>query len=138
MTSGIIQIMINNSAVQALVEESPATGKYKVYPVVAPQLEKQPFYTVLKKQNETTGQLNCIGTLDFPVYEVRAWSKEGFRKTELMHEAARLAIESESEVVTDACTFDGIHLINDYDHYESGSDMFCHIGIYRAQMKRVS
>jgi hypothetical protein len=125
MTSELIQILIANAGVQTAVGTSQITGKYKVFPFVAPQKEQGPFIVVIKKSSETTGSANCIGTLDFGVYEVRSWSKN-YITTEEIHEAARVALE----------TGTGIFMVNDFDGFDQESDMYCHIGVYRTNETR--
>ncbi len=125
MTSELIQILIANTGVQAAVGVSEITSKYKVYPFIAPDKEKQPFITVRKTGSDTTGTANCIGTLDYGVYEVRCWGKN-YITTEELHEVARVALE----------TGNGIWMTNDKDEFDEGSDMYCHVGFYRTNETR--
>ncbi|MEB3210267.1 MAG: hypothetical protein VKL39_02885 [Leptolyngbyaceae bacterium] len=46
MTTGIIQILINNNTVRSLVGLNKAGDKYKVYPLIVPQPEKHPYIVV--------------------------------------------------------------------------------------------
>lgn len=138
MTSGIIEILIGNAQVQAieLIASTEQVGIFKVFPIVCPQGETEPFITVLKTGNTPTLSKDCFSTLDTSNYEVRSWSKKGFVKTEDMSETCRRALETGSDVVTQACTFKKIWMTNDYDHYDEESDMFCHIGLYTAFVVR--
>lgn len=134
MTSGIIQILIENTAVQTAVGMSGT--KYKVYPVVAPQATDQAFITVNKRSNDPMIMKDCLSTLDTSEYEVKAWSKRGFRETETLHEVCRTALESVVAVITDACTFRKVWMINDYDGFDETLDMYCHVGVYSANVER--
>lgn len=125
MTSEVIQILIGNTGVQDVVGTSQITNKYKVYPFVAPEKEKEPFIIVRKASNQTTGNANCIGTLDYGTYEVWCWSKV-FIKTEQLHEACRMALE----------TGQGMWLVNDLDEFDEASEMYAHVGIYRTNETR--
>ena len=125
MTSEIIQILIENVGVQNIVGRNLEGDKWKVYPFVAPQNEKAPFITVRKTQTEATGAFNCVGTLDFPTYEVRCWSKN-YITTEEIHAAGRLALETGA----------GIYMVNCFDDFDLGSDMYCQVGVYRTQESR--
>ena len=125
MTSEVIQILIGNTDVQTAVGTSQITSKYKVYPFAAPQKEKEPFITVRKTGSDTTGSANCIGTLDYGVYEVRCWSKN-YITTEELHEVSRRALE----------TGTGMWMTNDKDGFDQESDMYCHIGFYRTNETR--
>lgn len=138
MTSGLIEILINDPAVQAIasITSTVQVGIYKVFPVVAPQNEEEPFITLKKTGNTPTLSKDCFSTLDTSTYETRCWSKAGFVKTEDMHEIVRRSLETGTTVVTEACTFKKIWLTNDYDFYDQASDMFCHIGIYSAHVVR--
>lgn len=133
MTSGFIQILIEDSTVQTAVGSH--ANKYKVFPVVAPQETPQKFVTVEKKSNQPTLAKDCLSRLDTSEYEVRSWAKN-FRDTETLHEVCRTALESTSEVVTDACTFKKIWMTNDYDGFDETLEMYCHIGVYSANVVR--
>lgn len=134
MTSGFIQILIGDSNVQSAVGSH--AGKVKVYPVVAPQETPAEFMTVRKRGNEPFISKDCLSRLDTGEYEVRSWSKKGFRETETLHEVGRTALESVTEVVTSACTFKKIWMVNDYDDFDEELQMYCHVGIYSANVVR--
>ena len=125
MTSEIIQILIASTGVQTSVGRNTANDKWKVYPYVAPQKEAGPFITVRKSDTEVTGNYTCAGTLDFPAYEVRCWSKNQIQ-TEELHEATRVALE----------TGNGIYMQNAQDGFSLESDMYVHIATYKAQETR--
>lgn len=135
MTSGIIQILIGNTNVQAAVGQSG--GKYKVFPVVAPDLTHEIYVCVLKIQNDPILTKDCFSTVDTSTYHVRVWSKKGFRETETIHEVCRRALETGTPVSTSACDFSRIWIVNDYDHFDEPQSMYCHIGVYQANVKRV-
>lgn len=134
MTSGFIQILIGNTAVQNAVGLSGV--KVKVYPVVVPQETPEAFVTVEKRGNSPTIAKDCLSRLDTGEYEVRTWSKKGFRETETLHEVCRTALESVTTVVTSACTFKKIWLTNDYDGFDERLEMYCHVGVYAANVVR--
>ena len=134
MTSGFIQILIANAGVQTAVGLSGS--KVKVYPVVVPQDTPEAFVSVEKRSNSPTISKDCLSRLDTGEYEVRAWSKKGFRETELIHEACRTALESVTTVVTSACTFKKIWMTNDYDGFDQTLEMYCHVGVYAANVVR--
>jgi len=46
MTEGIIDLLVNDTAVQTLVGRNAADTKYKVYPLATPQGERPPYITV--------------------------------------------------------------------------------------------
>lgn len=138
MTSGIIQILIGDTNVQTAVGTYVNAGetKYKVFPVVAAQKTVEPWVAVQKRGNEPFITKDCFSRLDISVYETRVWSKKGFRETEMIHEVCRRALETGVRVITDSCTFQRIWLTNDYDHFDEDQQMYCHVGLYTAQVER--
>lgn len=134
MTSGIIQILINNSTVQNAVGRE--AGKYKVYPVVASHKAETPYVCVQKVSNEMMLGKDCFSHIDTSTYEVRVWSKSGFRETEEISEICRRALETSVPVNTSACLFNKIWTTNDYDTYDNNVDMFCHVSIFQGNVVR--
>lgn len=134
MTSGFIQILIGNSGVQTAVGMSD--GKYKVYPVVASIKAETPWVCVQKTSNEPTVSKDCFSRIDLSTYEVRVWSKAGFRETEEISELCRRALETATTVTTSAATFRKIWMVSDYDSYSREDDMFCHVSTFQAHVVR--
>lgn len=135
MTSGIIEILTDSVAVQALVGQNDRGDKYKVFPFVAPQGERGPYIVVAKTSNSTQSLGKEIeSTLDYPVYDVLCYAKN-FRTTELLHEAARDALDNMSSV-TEVCVFKRIWLVTDRDAFDQSADMYCHVATYAAEQYR--
>jgi hypothetical protein len=136
MTSGIIEILTDNAGVQALAGLNAGGDKYKIYPFRAPQPEHGPYILVGKASNNTQSEgKEIFSTLDYPTYQVLCYHKN-FRPTEVMHEAARTALDSNQWFETEACRFEKIWLINDYDSFDNALEMYCHIAIYGAEQRR--
>jgi hypothetical protein len=136
MTSGIIEILTDSLVVQGLVGQNLAGGKFKVYPFKAPQPENGPYIVVAKTSNNTQSQGKEIASsLDYPTYDVLCYAKN-FRTTELLHEAARLAIDNMSSV-TAVCQFRRIWLITDRDAFDESAEMYVHVATYGAEQFRV-
>jgi hypothetical protein len=122
MTSDVIQILVNDAGVQAFPGIiNSVNDKVKVYPFVAPEKEKEPFYTVRKIKTDTQNGFNCLGSTDWPLYEVRSWSKNQIT-TEQMHTIGRSALES-----------DDMFMIDCIDGFDTESDMYCQIATYKRQ-----
>ena len=136
MTSGLIQILIADANVQTAVGQFE--GKYKIYPVVAPQKAPQVFVTIKKRANDPILSKDCFSTMDTSEYELHVWSKEGFRETEIVHEICRRALETGSFVQTDVCDFRKIWMTNDFDDFDQTLQMYCHVGIYQANVIRIA
>jgi len=135
MTSGIIEILKGNTGVQGLVGTNQDGGKYKVYPMVAPQGEKQPYIVVEKTSNSTRSMGKEIhSTLDYPTYNVLCYAKN-FRTTEELHEACRAALDNTSPFTT-VCTFARIWLVTDVDRFSNDLDLYVHVATYGAEQKR--
>lgn len=135
MTSGIIDILIDNVGVQTVVGLNEAEDKYKVYPFVAPQGEKQPYIVVSKTGNNTQSEGKEIGsTLDYPSYDVLCYSKN-FRTTELLHEAVRTALDNTAWTTSDY-TYRRIWLITDRDAFSNEAQMYVHVASYGAELLR--
>jgi hypothetical protein len=137
MTSGIVEILTDSAAVQALVGQNEAADKYKVYPFKAPQKEKGPYIVVAKTANNTQSQGKEIeSTLDYPTYDVLCYAKN-FRTTELLHEAARDALDNMTST-TAVCVFKRIWLVTDRDAFDESAEMYVHVGTYAAEQFRMT
>jgi hypothetical protein len=137
MTSGIIEILIENAGLQALIGVD-SEGNYKVYPAQPPQTEDQPFIVVAERSLNPYLSKGCPSTMDSPQYVVAVYSID-FRETELIQEACRLALDNGQSWDTDAGVhFDSVYMIDRSDAFEpgTGQGMFVKIGIYQADVNR--
>lgn len=121
MTSDVIQKLINDAAVQALPGIVSPTGAIKAYPMVAPENEKEPFYTVKKVKTENFSAFNCLASTDWCFYQVWSWSKN-YITTEEMQMASRTALEDND-----------MFLVDCVDGFDNASDMYCQIATYKRQ-----
>jgi len=120
MTSDVIQILVNDSGVSTVVGNSSVyDNRVKVYPVVAPQKEKEPFVTVIKVKTEPFSTFNCLSSKDHVYYETHSWSKN-FITTESIDAACRIALESGTMI-----------LVNSIDSFDQESDMYSQISTYK-------
>lgn len=138
MTSGIIEILIENAGVQALPGlRNVDNTKYKVYPTVCPQGETQPYILVsmISNDGQTSMDKGQVSGIDYPQYNVLCYSTN-FRPTEIMHEACRQALDN-MEATTDAGgVFERIWLVNERDLFDNASQMYVKVATYRAEVKR--
>lgn len=137
MTSGIIEILIENAGVQAVVGLNQAGDKYKVYPVRSPQKEDTDFITVFKGQNDAVLSLtkDIVSQLDYPRVTIACWSKV-FRRTELMFEAVRDCLDR-NQFTTDAgYVFNSVWLVDDRDGFDNESQLYCHIAVFAVEEVR--
>ena len=139
MTSGFIEILRENAGVQAVVGLNRAGDKYKVYPVRAPQSEEIDYVTVFKTQNDAAISLtkDLPSQLDYPRVTVVSWSKV-FRRTEMMFEACRLALDGGGFITDAGYLFQRIWLIDDRDGFDNEAQLYCHIATFGVEEKRLA
>lgn len=141
MTSGIIEILIENSIVATLVgvdEQSVV----KVYPFIAPQKVKQPYILVSEISVSPTLSKGCISDLDFATYQVNCYGLS-FYDMEVLQEACRNALDTGAGFTTDAgAEFGSVYMTNRQDLFfqidgsEKGG-LYVKSGTYQADIKRV-
>lgn len=141
MTSGIVEILRESSAVVSLVGYLPGGGNHvKVFPVQAPQGAKEPYILVQETSLNPSLSKGCVSDLDRPRYDVMAFALD-YRKTELMQEACRNALDIGQGFTTDAgANFDSIWMMDRRDLYmpaqgqEGG--LYVKLGVYECTVKR--
>lgn len=138
MTSGIIEILVEDTGVQNMVGRNAADTKYKVYPVVAEQGEEQKYITVFKAQNDPVTSLtkDLASELDYPRVTVACWSVS-FRESELMFEAVRLALDNQSMDTNAGYLFNRIWLVNDRDGFDVSARMYVHVAEFGVELRRL-
>jgi hypothetical protein len=139
MTSGIIEIFIENAGVQAAVGLDDQ-DQYKVYPVQAPQLVKTPYVVVAESGLRPSLSKGDASELDYPRYDILVYSTN-FLETELIQQACRAAIDAGTGFITDAgVSFDSIYMIDRKDLFQQaqgeGGGLYVKLGVYEAAAKR--
>jgi hypothetical protein len=136
MTSAIIQLLVANAGVQALVGMNNANTKFKVYAVVADQGEVAPYVTVYKAQNnsESATSKDEISDLDYPRIVVSCFST-AFRESELMFEAVRIALDNVSAIQS-GYILQRIWLVDDRNGWDQGASLFTHQATFGVELKR--
>lgn len=141
MTSGIIEILIEDANVQALVGMD-ARGQYKIYPTRAPEGVENvdaPYIIVSEASLSPTLSKMCPSTLDRPRYDVLVYSTD-FRETEIIQEACRVCLDNGQQWSTDTVDFDGVWMVDRRDGWSVGTGqengMYVKIGVYEAMAKR--
>lgn len=137
MTSGIIEILIENATIQTLIGQNVAGDKYKVYPVVCPQGENQPYITVYKGGAGPLPSLSkeLASSLDYPTVTVVAWAKN-FRKTELIFEAVRAALDNQAAITDAGYIFSRIWLIDSRELYDNDAELYANMMTFGIELKR--
>jgi hypothetical protein len=135
MTSGFIEILREDTAVQTLVGQQ--NGKYKIYPVVAPQDTNGKYITVFKGSNNATISLSkdLPSMLDYPQVTVNCWSKV-FRETEQMFEAVRDAVDNQGFTTDAGYTFNRVWLVDDRDGFDQERDLYVHVAVFAVEEKK--
>lgn len=146
MTSGIIEILIENTNVQTLVGtyqvtlNNVPTSKYKVFPFIAPQGVSEPYILVSETSLNPTLGKGCPSTVDYPTYDVNCYGLS-FRAVELLQEACRIALDNGQAWNTDAgAQFDQVYMSDRKDLFllQEGQNkgLFVKSGTYKAIAKR--
>lgn len=136
MTSGLIEILVEDSVVQDKVGLNVAGDKYKVFPFVCPQGESGPFITVSKQSNSRqTLDKTYANQVDYPLYNVISWSKV-YRTAELLNQAVRAALDNKGFVTEAGTTFARIWMFDERDGFDKDADMYACIGVYATEEKR--
>jgi hypothetical protein len=138
MTSGIIEILIENAGVQTAVGQDDL-GQYKVYPVQAPQGIRTPYVVVAESGLRPSLSKGDATELDYPRYEVLVYSTD-FLETEVIQNACRTAIDTGTGFTTDAgVTFDSIYMVDRRDLFQQaqgeGGGLYVKLGVYEAAAK---
>lgn len=141
MTSGIIEILREDSNVQAAVGQD-ARGQYKIYPTRAPakvETSEQPYIVVSEVSLSPSLGKMCPSTLDNVRYNVIVYSTN-FLETETIQEACRVCLDSGQQWSTDLVDFDGIWMVDRQDAWSPGTGqdngLYAKIGVYEASVKR--
>jgi hypothetical protein len=135
MTSGIIEILLENSGVTNLV--GSVGGHVKIFPTQAPQtvlLTYGDYITVSEVSLNPSLAKGCPPDMDRPRYVVLCFSLD-FRKAEILQAACRAALDTGQGFTTDAgATFDQIWMVDRSDLFQpaqgDGAGMYVKSGIY--------
>src|SRR5690349_15613684 len=122
MTSGIIEILTDDTTVKNLVGKNKVDSKWKVYPTVCPQPEDNPYIVVSKTSNDTLSiGKDCLSLLDHPRYDIICYAKN-FRRTEEMAEAVRNALDGVASN-TDVCQFLRIWMVAEREAWSNDLEL---------------
>lgn len=92
MIQGVIQLLVDDSTVQSLTGED-SEGYPKVYPVVAPQDVKKPYYTVRIIGNNPNQCKDGSSTLDKVFFDVISYG-EDYGDIDSLDNAARSVLDN--------------------------------------------
>lgn len=141
MTSGIIEILKQDTNVQALIGQDER-GHYKIYPTRAPErveITGAPYIVVSEATLIPSLGKFCPSTLDNIRYEVLVYSTD-FLQTEVIQEACRVCLDNGQQWSTDLVDFDGIWMVDRRDLWSPGTGqdggMYVKVGTYEASAKR--
>lgn len=138
MTSGIIEILIENATVQGLVGMD-SLGQYKIYPTIAPQGVSAPYVVVTEVSLNPALSKGCPDFMDSPRYNVMVYSLD-FRETELIQAACRACLDTGMGFTTDAgANFDSVYMVDRQDLFMpaqgEGPGLFVKVGVYAAEVR---
>jgi hypothetical protein len=133
MIQGVIQILLDASAVTSEVGNNKGNHKPKIYPVVCPQPEESPYITVSKISTNPDG---CkVSTLDEVNFTVLHYSKN-YNKADAMHEATRAALEVIQDHTELGFEFADIRFVTDRDLFDNEAQLYVRQADYRAMIRR--
>lgn len=138
MTSGIIEILLEDVQVQNEVGMNRAGNKYKIFPVVCPQGEEQPYIVVFRTSAGSVPSLtkDIRSELDYPTVSVLCYAKS-YRQAELLAEATRESLER-SDYDTDAgYNFNSIWLTQERDLFDNSAQLYAIEQQFQCELKRV-
>lgn len=138
MTSGIIEILIEDTTVQFHVGLNKAGDKYKVFPVVCPQSEIQPYIVVFRTSAGSIPSLtkDIRSELDYPTVSVICYGKS-YRQAELIAEATRAALERGGYETDAGYNFNSIWLSQERDLFDDAAQLYAIEQQFQCELKRV-
>src|SRR6187549_1394328 len=138
MTSGIIEILKENTALAALVG-TDHRNEVKIYPFIAPEKVSQPYIIVSEVSVSPAAAKMCIPSLDYANYEVNCYGLS-FHGMEILQRACRAALEVGQGFTTDAgALFGYIRMTTRRDLYlhgeGQGNGLYVKSGTYEAEVR---
>lgn len=137
MISGIIEILSENVTVQTLVGKNKANGKYKVYPVRAPQKEDMPYITVFRTGQGALPSLSkeLVSGLDYPSVTVVCWHKN-YRPAEILGDACRIALDNVTSDTDAGYNFDRIWCVDIKDTFDDAAELYGVVVTFQCELLR--
>lgn len=137
MTSGIIEILIEDYQVQQLVGLNKASTKFKVYPIVCPQGEVQPYQVVFRSSAGAIPSLtkDIRSELEYPTVNVISYAKN-YRDAEILAEATRAALERSGYDTDAGYVFNSIWLAQERDLFDEASQLYGVEQQFQCELKR--
>lgn len=132
MIQAAIQILINNSIFQAAIGQFD--GKYKVYPVVAPQ-GAQPPYCVIALSSLTPDS-NCtdLATIDVMVYAKGSGTLSEYKQAYDISAIIRTALTGHSGLEANSGITCSFYFVTQRDGYDRESDLIAKISTYNSNV----
>ncbi len=115
MVKAITYILENDSTVQGIIGQNLAGDKYKVYPVVVPQSEKEPYVVVRQTGRVATGK-GC-NSYDYTI-EVLSYHPSYDDATDLGN-AVISALEAQAAGTVNSVAWAFINLTNEIDSFSA-------------------
>lgn len=137
MISGIIEILIEDYQVQNLVGMNKAGQKYKVYPVVCPQGEEQPYQVAFRTSAGALPSLtkDIRSELEYPTVNIVSYAKS-YRQAEVIAEATRAALERSGYDTDAGYDFNSIWLVQERDLFDDSAQLFAIEQQFQCELKR--
>ncbi len=135
MITGLIQHLKNNASVQTAVGQNKAANTHKVFPIVCPQGEDNPYILVrLHSREPRKAGINCNPTYDDLIVRVACHS-EKYSEIESLDTAVFNALEGASGTL-EGSEFDIIRIVDSKDAFDEDAETYVRITDYKAPLKR--
>lgn len=136
MIQGVIEILTDSTAIRNIVGQNNATSKYKVYPVRAPQGEKEPYIVVFKTPGATPTQSKReVSTLDLNKFRVHGYVKN-YNDRDAITEAIRATLDQMQSVTNNGIVFESIWYETDSDGFDDNANLYVAIVDFGCLVKR--
>ena len=112
MIKAVTYILENNSTIQSLVGGNSRASKYKVFPVIVPQSEVEPYIVVRLVNKEKLGRgCGYAYTIGVTCYET------SYDKVTDLNQAVIDALEGEPSGVVNGVDFSGLNFVSEQDEF---------------------
>ncbi len=112
MIKAVTYILENDATVQSLVGDNSRSSKHKIFPVIVPQSEVEPYIAVRLLNKTPTGR-NCGFQYTIAVTSYHT----SYDDVTELNQAVIYAIEGTASGTVNGCDFSGLNLISESDEF---------------------
>jgi len=113
MVKAVTYILENNATIQGIIGQNAAADKYKVYPVIVPQSEKEPYLVVRQASKAAVGK-GC----DSYLYQIEVLSYHTtYDDVTTLSDAVRSALDGQATTSVNGVDFGFLNFTNEVDSF---------------------